>query len=104
MPARQQYLSGEVYCWVALDRAVRLAPRIGAQHRVERGSRERERICQAILTQGWSVSKRAFAQAFDSDELDAAALLVPLVGLTPRSTSTAPQARDPPPSAGAARR
>jgi GH15 family glucan-1,4-alpha-glucosidase len=79
----QHYLSGKLYCWVALDRAIRLAPRIGAADRVERWTRERDRIREAILTRGWSASKRAFTQAFDSEELDAAALLVPLVGFLP---------------------
>lgn len=79
----RHYLSGKLYSWVALDRAVRLAPRIGAADQIERWSRERDRIREAILTRGWSASKRAFAQSFDSDELDAAALLVPLVGFLP---------------------
>ena len=79
----QHYLSGKLYSWVALDRAIRLAPRIAAQGRVERWSRERQRIRDAILARGWSASKRAFTQAFNSEELDAAALLVPLVGFLP---------------------
>jgi alpha,alpha-trehalase len=79
----QQYLSGKLYCWVALDRAIRLAPRLGAEKRVESWSRERQRIAEAILTRGWSVAKQAFTQRLDSDELDAAALLVPLVGFLP---------------------
>jgi GH15 family glucan-1,4-alpha-glucosidase len=81
----QHYLSGKLYCWVALDRAICLAPRLGAEERVESWSRERQRIAEAILTRGWSASKRAFTQAFDSEELDAAALLVPLVGFLPPS-------------------
>jgi GH15 family glucan-1,4-alpha-glucosidase len=80
---RQHYLSGKLYSWVALDRALRLAPAIGARDRVDEWSRERDRIREAILTRGWSKRKHAFTQAFDSDELDAAALLVPLVGFLP---------------------
>jgi GH15 family glucan-1,4-alpha-glucosidase len=79
----QHYLSGKLYCWVALDCAIRLAPRIGAADHVERWSGERERIREAILTRCWSASKHAFTQAFDSEDLDAAALLVPLVGFLP---------------------
>lgn len=79
----QHYLSGKLYCWVALDRAIRLAPRIGAGDRVDHWSRGREQIRAAILTRGWSASKRAFTQAFDSNDLDAAALLIPLVGFLP---------------------
>ena len=41
---------------------------------------ERDRIREAILDRGWSDKCRAYAQLFESDELDAAALLMPLVG------------------------
>ena len=42
---------------------------------------ERDRVRAAVLERGWSEARSAYAQAFDSDELDAAALLMPLVGL-----------------------
>lgn len=79
----RHYLSGKLYCWVALDRAVRLAPRIGAEEHVSRWARERERVREAILTRGWSSRRSAFTQAFDTDDLDAAALLIPIVGFLP---------------------
>jgi alpha,alpha-trehalase len=44
---------------------------------------ERDRIRDAIFERGWSEKKQAFAQSFDSDELDAAQLLMPLVGFLP---------------------
>jgi len=44
----QHYLSGKLYCWVALDRAIRLAPRIGASEHVPRWAVERDRIRKAI--------------------------------------------------------
>jgi GH15 family glucan-1,4-alpha-glucosidase len=36
-----------------------------------------------VLSRGWSARRGAFAQAFDSDELDAAALLMPILGFIP---------------------
>ena len=36
-----------------------------------------------MLERGWSEKRQAYAQSFDSDELDAAALLMPLVGFLP---------------------
>jgi GH15 family glucan-1,4-alpha-glucosidase len=68
---------------VALDRAVRLAPRLGEFARTESWAAERDRIREAILRRGWSRARTSFAQAFDSDELDAAALLMPIVGFLP---------------------
>jgi GH15 family glucan-1,4-alpha-glucosidase len=80
----QHHLSSKVMCWVALDRAVRLAPKLGTYgERAGEWAEERDRIRDAILDRGWSESRAAYAQAFDSHELDAAALLMPLVGLLP---------------------
>jgi GH15 family glucan-1,4-alpha-glucosidase len=89
----QHHLSSKVLCWVALDRAIKLAPKLG-EHRAkaERWLVERERIRDAILERGWSERRGAYAQALDSDELDAAVLLMPLVGFLeardPRMRST----------------
>jgi GH15 family glucan-1,4-alpha-glucosidase len=77
------HLSSKVMCWAALDRAIDLAPRLGEYARVEAWTEERERIREAILTRGWSEAKQAYAQSFDSDELDGAALLMSLVGFLP---------------------
>jgi GH15 family glucan-1,4-alpha-glucosidase len=43
----------------------------------------RDAIREAIETQGWSEKRQAFAQAFGSDELDGAALLMPIYGFLP---------------------
>jgi alpha,alpha-trehalase len=81
----RHHLSSKVQCWVALDRAVDLAPRLGEHGRIDEWAAERERIRAAILDRGWSAKRKAFAQSFDSDELDAAALLMPIVGFLPAS-------------------
>ena len=46
-------------------------------------TRERDAIREAILERGWNPDRQAYAQAFDSSELDAAALLMPLLGFLP---------------------
>ena len=79
----QHHLSSKVMCWAALDRAVRLAPHLGGESREDAWVRERDEIRAAVLERGWSERRGAYAQAFDSDELDAAALLMPLVGFLP---------------------
>jgi GH15 family glucan-1,4-alpha-glucosidase len=79
----RHHLSSKVLCWTALDRAVKLAPRIGEFAKTEEWIAERDAIRAAILERGWSEAKQAYAQSFDSDELDAAALLMPLVGFLP---------------------
>src|SRR3954447_5412129 len=79
----QLQLSSKMFCWVALDRAVKLAPKLGAYARADEWAAERDEIRAAILERGWSEKRQAYAQAFDSDELDAAALLMPIVGFLP---------------------
>jgi alpha,alpha-trehalase len=79
----RHHLSSKVLCWVALDRAVKLADQLGEYARTEEWAAERDRIRDAVLTRGWSERKRAFAQSFDSDELDAAQLLMPTLGFLP---------------------
>jgi GH15 family glucan-1,4-alpha-glucosidase len=70
-------------CWVALDRAVRLAPRLGQRADPRRWAAAREKVRAAVLEQAWSAELGAYAGAFGSDQLDASALLLPLVGFVP---------------------
>ncbi len=79
----RHHLTSKVLCWTALDRAVKLAPRLGEFARAHEWAAERERIREAILGRGWSEAKQSYAQAFDSDALDASVLLMPLVGFLP---------------------
>jgi GH15 family glucan-1,4-alpha-glucosidase len=79
----RHHLSSKVLCWTALDRAVQLAPQLDSFAKLEEWARERDAIRAAILERGWSEKRQAYAQSFDSDELDAAALLMPLVGFLP---------------------
>ena len=77
---KREFLYSKVMCWAALDRAIDLADRVGAQDRVEGWTATREEIRDAVLTRGWSEKAQAFAQAFDSDALDGSVLMMPIVG------------------------
>jgi alpha,alpha-trehalase len=79
----RHHLSSKVLCWTALDRAVRLAPQLGEHAKVEEWSAARDEIHGAVLERGWSQAREAYAQSFDSDELDAAQLLMPILGFLP---------------------
>ena len=79
----RHHLSSKVLCWVALDRAVKLADQLGMHADVEHWASERDMIRDAVLTRGWSEARNAYAQSFDSDELDAAQLLMPILGFLP---------------------
>jgi GH15 family glucan-1,4-alpha-glucosidase len=79
----RHHLSSKVMCWVALDRAVDLAPQLGKHARTAEWTAARDELREAILTEGWSERRQAFAQSFGSDELDGAALLMPIYGFLP---------------------
>src|SRR5919108_487079 len=79
----RHHLSSKVLCWVALDRAVKLADQLGEYGKVEEWAAARDEIRDVVLERGWSERRRAFAQSFDSDELDAAQLLMPMLGFLP---------------------
>ena len=68
---------------MALDRAIALAPQLGMHAEVDRWTAERDEIRKAVLTRGWSEARQAYAQTFDSDDLDAAQLLMPILGFLP---------------------
>jgi GH15 family glucan-1,4-alpha-glucosidase len=81
-PARH-FTHSKVMSWVAFDRAVRLCDERGRDGPVERWRASRDEIHADVLTNGWSERKQAFTQSYGADELDAAVLMMPLVGFLP---------------------
>lgn len=81
--APKHFVSSKLLCWVALDRAVRLASDANLTGDVALWGRERDALRRAILEQGYDAQGGAFTQVFGRPELDASALLMPLVGFLP---------------------
>lgn len=79
----RHHVYSKLMCWVALDRAVRLAGLLEAGDRVPEWATIRDAIAEAIVTRGWSERLGAFTQAFEIDNVDASALVLPLVGFLP---------------------
>ena len=80
---QRHYTSSKVMCWVALDRSVRLAPRLGTAAAPEVWAKARDAVREAVLEQAWSEKAGAYTGAFGSDDLDASVLVMPLVGFLP---------------------
>jgi GH15 family glucan-1,4-alpha-glucosidase len=76
----RHYTSSKVMCWVALDRASRLAEWLGRPDRRDHWRSTADEIHTAVLEEAWSDDAGAIAGAFGSDRLDASVLLLPLVG------------------------
>jgi GH15 family glucan-1,4-alpha-glucosidase len=66
--------------WVAFDRAVLLAQRHKYDGPVERWKQIGEAIHREICANAFNQEKNSFVQAYGSDQLDAALLLMPVVG------------------------
>jgi GH15 family glucan-1,4-alpha-glucosidase len=66
-------------CWVAIDRAMRIATNRGLPADLARWTRVRDDIFARIMATGWSERRQAFVQAEGSEVLDASLLLMPLV-------------------------
>jgi len=89
---RKDFTYGRFQCWVALDRAVRLARRYGRPANVARWETERDLIYAQVMHLGWNAARRAFTQCYGTDVLDASLLLMPSQGFVaprdPRWLST----------------
>src|SRR5262249_34541228 len=77
---------------VAFDRAVAIVERTGADGPIDKWRAIRDEIHDTVCTEGYDAEQGAFTQSFGSSELDAAVLLIPLVGFLraddPRVQST----------------
>jgi GH15 family glucan-1,4-alpha-glucosidase len=76
---RQEFLCSRVMCWVALDRAIRLARKRSFPAPLARWQEVRDTIYGDIYERFWDPARRVFTQAAGSRALDASALLMPLV-------------------------
>ncbi len=81
--AERHYLCSKVLCWVAMDRAVRLAPRLGERADVRRWAGIRDEIRATVLREGYDERRGAYTGVLGSPELDAAVLYLPVVGFLP---------------------
>ena len=81
-PARP-YVHSKLMCWVALDRGLAMAELLQATDNVPRWTQTRDEIRRVIVEHSWNPTVGAFTQCVGSAELDAAALLIALVGILP---------------------
>ncbi|MFJ9116679.1 glycoside hydrolase family 15 protein [Streptomyces sp. NPDC102394] len=75
---RKNFLYSRLMCWVAIERAIRMAHRRGLPADLPRWRLSRDTIYRRIMKEGWSDRRRAFVQHEGGDVLDAAVLMMPL--------------------------
>jgi GH15 family glucan-1,4-alpha-glucosidase len=80
---RQQFTHSKVMAWVAFDRAVQWCEHCGSRRNVDRWRELRDTVHADVCAKGFNPRLNAFTQVYGGDTLDAALLLLPLVGFLP---------------------
>ncbi len=76
---RKDFVYGRLMCWVAFDRAIRLATAHGRPAPLPRWTTERDAIYNQIMDKGWNAERAAFVQQYGDTVLDASLLKMPQV-------------------------
>ncbi len=83
LPQKAHYVASRVMSWVVLERAVYIANQTGHAAETDHWRETATAIHAEVMEKGWCPLKNSFRQRYDSDALDAAALLIPLMDFLP---------------------
>ena len=75
----EHFVYSKLMNWVALDRGIRLAEKRSFPSNRDKWIAERDKIYEEVMTKGWNEKRKAFTQFYGSQDLDASALIMPLV-------------------------
>ena len=75
----KEFMHSRLMCWVAFDRALRLAQKRSLSGPLEIWQRTRDEIRNDVFTNFWDEELQAFVQAKGTKDLDASALLMPMM-------------------------
>ena len=75
----REFLHSRLMCWVAFDRALRLAQKRSLSGPLDAWQNTRDEIRNDIFTNFWSDRLKAFIQSKGTEDLDASALLMPMM-------------------------
>lgn len=88
----KHFTFSKVLCWTAIDRALRIAIMLNQQQYLKKWIALRNQISDDIMEKAWSEKKQAFTQAYGSEDLDSAVLLMEsygfITGNDPKYVST----------------
>ena len=81
--SKKHFVYSKLMCWVAVDRGLKIAEKKYFKHPFKKWDRIRSEIRNSILKNGYDKNMNAFVQSYNSKNLDAANLLIPIVGFLP---------------------
>lgn len=76
----QHFTFSKVLCWVAIDRAIKIAELVGKQEMALKWTPIKEAIKNDIETHAWNEEVQAYTQSYGSQFLDASVLLIEQYG------------------------
>ena len=81
----RHFTYSKVMCWVAFDRAIKTAERLGRRGPIERWKNLRAQIHEDVCRNAFDSGKASFVQSYGSRETDASLLLIAFTGFLPPS-------------------
>ena len=88
----RHFTFSKVLCWVAIDRAIKVAEILNKYHKANKWKIIKDEIKNDIMSNAWSDTANAFTQAYGVEDLDASVLLMEPYGFIdakdPRYVST----------------
>ena len=87
--APAHHVHSKLMAWLSLDRAIRIASTRGDRRhrRLQRWIRARAAVAADVRTRGFDPTQNAYTGTYDSFELDASVLVLPVLGLDPATSS-----------------
>ncbi|WP_141778236.1 glycoside hydrolase family 15 protein [Phycicoccus sp. SLBN-51] len=80
---QRHFTHSRVMVWAAFDRAVRAVEENDLDGPVDRWRELRDRVKAEVLEKGFDEQRNTFTQHYDTNEVDASLLLIPIVGFLP---------------------
>lgn len=77
---KAHFTYSKVMCWVAFDRALKIAKAYNYEGEIELWKQERDAIYAEVMSRGWNDSTEAFVYSLDATDIDATALLFSKIG------------------------
>jgi len=78
---KREFLFSRMMCWVALDRAIKIGDLFSYPYDFLKWHQVRNEIYEDVYNNFWSEKKQSFVQSKGSENLDASALLMPILNM-----------------------
>jgi GH15 family glucan-1,4-alpha-glucosidase len=75
---RKDFTYGRFQCWVALDRAIKLAQKHGRPANIAKWAVARDELYTQVMRRGFNDKAKTFTQHYDTEVLDSSLLLMPI--------------------------